>query len=320
MALSKRSSQALLDSPTDRAVFILLDNGKEENGQSTLVPRFQPKQSATASGDKPATTTERSASELGKLRDRAHERGHGLQGRGGRSSGEESLGSADELQYNLSLNFEKCDWADAINFQPRHHGTFGYLLSWSGCDGIDLQQDITVVNPFTTAGQTMSVTADADGVSGFKCVGVIEKFMYPGEEDDPIFISAYLSKQNAASLHGAFQRVQPKTDVEVAWYIIQCEGAGEGWYEAAFIDGFGKASANIDSAPVKRTAQSSRDVGGYLRINIAHESTSLSDDVDIRLYKFGFQIIPAPGETTLLHFSTSSGAKKVLKWKGKSQA
>jgi hypothetical protein len=310
----------------------LLDNGKEEKRQSFLVASsrtHKTKQPSTESDDALAELL--GALELGKLRDRAQKRGRGLQGRGGPSSGDEILGDKDDLEYNINLNFEKCDWAGAINYQPRCHGTFGYLLSWSGCDGIDLKQDITVVNPYSTANpkQTMPVQPDPDQGSTFKCVGVIEKFKYEGEANDPIFIKAYVSKANAASLHGAFERVQPSTHVDVAWYIIASEGAGEGWYEAAFIGGFAKAAGNIDSAPLKKEARAgstnSKDIGGNLRIKIDHESTALgcSDpseegEVDIRLYRFAFQMIPAPGTTTNLHFATSSGAKRVLTWKGKS--
>src|SRR4051794_22643516 len=117
-------------------MFILLDNGKEENRQSAFVGR-SPVKSKQASTEPATEPEELSAFELGKLRESAQKRGHGLhaRGRGGEldSSGV-SVFEEDDLRYDVSLDFDKCDWVGAINFQPRRYGTFGYLLSWSGCN------------------------------------------------------------------------------------------------------------------------------------------------------------------------------------------
>ena len=219
-----------------------------------------------------------------------------------------------DLRYSVSLDFVDCEWEGAINFRPGRRGTFAYLLSWSGCGGLTLSPDMTLVNPFGSEGQSLQVVFDdGEGNSTLKCVGVIESFHFEGGTHDPIRISAYVSRKSAADLHARFSGTQPKTDLELSWYIISCEGAGEKWYEAAYINGFRNAVANIDSE--KRDD----DPGGDLKVNVAHRSTGLKGDdgeIDIRLYKFEFQIVPAPGQTNQLHFATGHGQKVVRVWGG----
>jgi hypothetical protein len=227
--------------------------------------------------------------------------------------------TTEQLAYDVSFDFE-CDWQGAINFRPGSHGTYGYLLLWSGCGGLSLKPDITLVNPFSSGGQSTEVlTYDDDDGSVLKCVGVIDKFRFRGrKKTDPIRISAYVSRKSAADLHAKFSgaqltRTKLKTDLEFAWYIISCEGAGEKWFEAAHIQSFQSALANI------ATDQGKNDPGGELKVNIARESPGIKGDggdVDIRLYKFEFEVVPAPGETTELHFETGHGQKVVREWGG----
>ncbi len=211
------------------------------------------------------------------------------------------------LKYKVCLD-SKCDWQGALNFQPKRHGKFGYLLFWSGCGGLDLVADITVVNPFASSGQTMTVQKDSDGISIFKCVGLIENFLFNGAENDPIRIAAYVSAQTAANLHSKFLGSVASTALQVSWYVISCDGYGEGWYEAAYVNGFAKASANIDT------------IDGDLQVNVADEGTSLDGkdggSIDVRLYKFEFQIVPASGETSTLQFATSKLRKLTRSWAG----
>src|SRR5438270_13336229 len=90
-----------------------------------------------------------------------------------------------------NLDFD-CDWKFGFNLHALGKGTVGYLLFWSGCGGLNLTKDIQVWNPFDSAGQTV--------VSGPKveCVGLIESFRFEGGDDDPIRISAYISKDVSA--------------------------------------------------------------------------------------------------------------------------
>jgi hypothetical protein len=239
--------------------------------------------------------------------------------------GPKDLGTFEH--YDVNFGFE-CDWQRAINFEPGCTGTFGYLLFWSGCGGA-LKPDLTLVNPFTSTGQSPEACSPEEGgeegATVIKCVGVIEKFQFGGDPDDPIRISAYLSKQNASSLYGKLLgKEKLKTDLEVCWYIISCEGAGEKWYEAAYPAGFVHAMANIatDQSAGKGGGTLATDLikgGGKLKINVKHEGTGLKGEdgeIDIRLYRFEFEMVPAAGELVDLNFALGFGANVVKGWGG----
>jgi hypothetical protein len=244
------------------------------------------------------------------------------------------------MAYRVNFEF-KCEWEEAINFSPGNTGTYGYLLSWSGCGGVSLNPDIVLPNPFTSEGQSQAVVFPDeydDAGTVLKCVGVISDFKYSGKKHGPITITAYVSRKSAANLHGKFMSDDPpKTDLELSWYIISCEGAGAKWYEAAHVMGFSDARANINteesrkSPPKTTTTQGAQvqedaaddddeeDAGGQLKVSVAHESVGIrgnGDDIDVRLYEFTFEIVPAPGQMNKLHFATGLGHKVVKQWGG----
>jgi hypothetical protein len=211
----------------------------------------------------------------------------------------------------LAVQFPECDYKNAVNYHPRNHGTFGYLLSWSGPNNLTLTADLGLVNAFAGDGQTFKdLTTDATTQKKLiKCCGVIEKFMFNGGTIDPIYISAWVSKDNAGKLYGSFKGKEPAMNIELAWYIISCDGAGAGWYEASFVQDFGVAEAFIDSVDDKKQ--------GKPMIAIGHKSKPLTDDIDIRLYHFRFQMRPSPTKPTPLNFAGSAKSSKVLQWQGK---
>ncbi len=194
-----------------------------------------------------------------------------------------------------SLDFE-CDWRFGFNTQASTNGTVGYLLFWSGCGGLNLTKDIKVTNPFTSQGQTI--------VSGstIACAGLLESFKFEGEEEDPIRISCYVSKGTAANIKAKLSRPVTSTKVQVGWYVISFDEDLDRWYEAAYIDRGANASANLDTA------------NGDLQISIAAASTPIGENIDIRVHKFEFQIIPAAGATATLQFATGVTERLVKSW------
>ena len=76
------------------------------------------------------------------------------------------------------------------------------------------------------------------------------------------------------------------------------------WYEAALVRNKKKAEANIDSTK------------GELQIFIDKESTKIHESLDLRVYKFEFQIVPADGKTSELEFATGPSQRIVKKWSG----
>lgn len=194
-----------------------------------------------------------------------------------------------------SLDYE-CDWRFGFNTEAQGNGTIGYLLFWSGCGGLNLGKDITVSNPFTSPGQNV--------ISGpsVKCIGLIDTFKYPGEEDDPIRIAAWVSKDTAANIRAKLARPVTSTKLQVAWYIISFDDDRNQWYEAAYIDGGQNASTNLDTSD------------GDLQISISNQGQQIAENIDIRVYKFEFQIIPAAGTTTNLQFATGVTQRLVKSW------
>jgi hypothetical protein len=123
-----------------------------------------------------------------------------------------------------------------------------------------------------------------------------------------------VSKANAAALTGSFSAVRPDTAVKVLWYIIACDGAGDGWYEASYIPEFTAFTAYIDT---EFNMTKATDKPGRMRIAIDTNSTSLDElEADVRFYRFKFQLRPDPQTMTGIAFATASGAKKMWQWGG----
>jgi hypothetical protein len=194
-----------------------------------------------------------------------------------------------------SLDFD-CDWRFGFNTTPGANGMVGYLLFWSGCGGLSLNSDIQVWNPYNTPGQTVVTGAMVT------CIGVIERFHFDGDDDDPIRISVYVSKDNAASIRAKLSSPVTSTTVQVGWYIISFDDDRNAWYEAAYLQGGANASANLDTT------------NGELQISIANVPVRIQETIDLKVYKFEFQLIPAAGATSTLQFATGPTQKIVKTW------
>lgn len=194
-----------------------------------------------------------------------------------------------------SLDYD-CDWVYGFNTRPSGYGTVGYLLFWSGCGGLSLSQDIQVWNPYNTAGQTI--------VSGtmIPCIGILESFRFAGDDDDPIRIACYVSKDNAANIRAKLASPVTSTKVQVSWYVISYDEDRKAWYEAAYVQGGSNASANLDTT------------GGELQISVANKPVRIQEGIDIKVWKFEFQIIPAAGAQSTLDFATGSTQRIVKTW------
>jgi hypothetical protein len=191
-----------------------------------------------------------------------------------------------------------CDWRFGFNLDPKRKGTVGYLLFWSGCGGLNLARDIEVWNPFDSAGQTV---LRGDRVTA---VGLIDTFRFEGGEDDPIRISAYVSKATAAEVRAKLARPLPSTKVKLSFYIVAFDEERKAWYEAAFVRDNAKADAVVDTAD------------GEVQFFVTPEGTRISETLDLKVYKIEFQIVPSVGKTSLLEFATGPSQRIVKKWCG----
>lgn len=201
------------------------------------------------------------------------------------------MANASALDFN-------CDWRFGINISSSLKASVGYLLDWSGCGGLNLKKDIEVWNPCDKAART--VVTD----STVKCIGLIESFKFEGGENDPIRIVAYLSKGMAAEVRAKLANPLRNTQLKLGWYIIDYDEELKRWYEAAYCKSPTKADANIDSSD------------GELQIFVANEATRVNETLDINVFKFEFQVVPADGKTTQLEFATGPQRRLVKKWSG----
>lgn len=198
-----------------------------------------------------------------------------------------------------NLDFD-CDWRFGFNLHSRGKGTVGYLLFWSGCGGLSLAKDIQVWNPFDSPGQTQTI------VSGPKveCVGLIESFRFEGGSDDPIRISAYISKDVAADVRATLASPLASTKLKLAWYIISYDDDTKCWYEAAIVRDNQKVEANVDTSD------------GVMQMFIANQGTRIAETLDLKVYRFEFQVVPAAGKSALIEFATGPSQRLVKKWAG----
>ncbi|HEX2734283.1 MAG TPA: hypothetical protein VHM70_21890 [Polyangiaceae bacterium] len=191
-----------------------------------------------------------------------------------------------------------CDWKLGFNLDPLRKGTIGYLTFWSGCSGLSLSKDVEVWNPMDGARLSF-----ASG-STIQCIGLIEHFDFAGEEDSPIRISAYVSRESAANIRAKLAKPVSATSVQVAWYIVSFDEDRKQWFEAAFVKDDKKAQANVDTA------------SGVLQLSVDPEAKRIDETLDIKVFRVEFQIIPTPGSSNLLEFATGATQRLVLNWAG----
>jgi hypothetical protein len=196
---------------------------------------------------------------------------------------------------NNGLSYD-CDWRLGFNLDPLQKGTIGYVLFWSGCGGLSLGKDIEVWNPFAGTGQTVSSGAT------IKCVGLLESFQFTGDSDAPIRMTAYVSKDTAANVRAKLANPITATTLQVSWYIISYDDDRKQWFEAAFIKNGAKAQADVDITD------------GILQLFIDNNPVVVDARLDLRVFKFEFQVIPAEGSATLLEFATGATQRLVKNW------
>ncbi|XXY47180.1 hypothetical protein WME91_44970 [Sorangium sp. So ce269] len=195
-------------------------------------------------------------------------------------------------------NFDfDCDYRFGFNVDPRGKATVGYLLFWSGCGGLNLKKDIEVWNPFNDPGQT--------AVTGKKiaCIGLLEGVRFSGEEDASMRFVAYVSQGTAADIRSKIGRPLTSTTLQMSFYVIAYDDEKKQWYEAAFSKDKKNMDANLDTT------------GGELQIFVSRTPTRISDTLDVKVYRFEFQVVPAKGKTATLEFALGPTQRLVKQWK-----
>jgi hypothetical protein len=89
--------------------------------------------------------------------------------------------------------------------------------------------------------------------------------------------------------------------VKVVFYILSFDEDKKLWYESALVRDKAKAKGFVDATD------------GELQISIANEGTRIEENLDIKVFKFEFQITPAESPA-LLEFATGPSTRLVKKW------
>lgn len=196
-----------------------------------------------------------------------------------------------------ALNFD-CDWRYAMNLRTTSKATVGYLLDWTGCGGLNLKRDIEVYNPCSADRRTIV----KDRI--VSCIGLIDWFRFEGGSNDPIRVSAYLSKGMASEVQATVARPITATKVSLSWLIVSYDEERKQWYEAAFCKSPKKAEANLNSGQ------------GELQIFVENKATLVDENLNLNVYRFEFEVVPADKKTSQLEFATGPMRKLVTAWSG----
>jgi hypothetical protein len=90
--------------------------------------------------------------------------------------------------------------------------------------------------------------------------------------------------------------------LKLAWYIINFDEADKLWFEAAYLKSPKMAEASLDSS------------GGDLQIFVDNQHTRISETLDIGVFGFEFQVVPADKKKCTLEFASGSKLRLVKQW------
>jgi hypothetical protein len=200
-----------------------------------------------------------------------------------------------------------CAWQFAFNLKSSEKGTVGYIADWRGLGGLALDSDIVLWSP--TPGKASSLPKSLQASSGggtvadqVRCVAVIERLDFGGEASDPMRIVAYISKDNQVKLRYKLVQPLPSTKVKLDYAIMGYDDDSKAWYTAIA----------IDSPPSKAQINTGN---GELQLFVQFEPTSISETLDIKLYRLEFEIIPGD-QSTRLKIATGPTHRYIQDWKG----
>lgn len=192
-----------------------------------------------------------------------------------------------------SLDFD-CDWKGCLNLRSSFKNKAGYLLSWSGAGGLNLGSDLEVWSP--------DQQSDYANNGLITCAGIISQFEYGGDGSDPIRITCFVSKDTATEIRGHLSNPLSTMKVSLSWVIFDFDTETKSWFEASFVKNEGEADAAIDSTK------------GKLQMFIDKAAEKVAETLDLRMYKFEFQVVPSESGSSNLEFASGPSQRFVRKW------
>jgi hypothetical protein len=200
----------------------------------------------------------------------------------------------------------ECAWQFAFNLNSGQKGMVGYIADWRGLGGLALERDILLWSP--TPGRTTPLPKSLQSSSGggtvadqVRCVAVIERVSFGGDQTDPIRISAYVSKENQVKLRYKLVQPLPSSKLKLDYAVVGYDDDSKAWYSAITID-MPPSKAQINTA------------NGQLQLFMSFEPTAVSDTLDIKLYRLEFEVIP-DAAATRLKIAMGPTNRYVQEWK-----
>jgi hypothetical protein len=189
-----------------------------------------------------------------------------------------------------------CAWQHAFNVAPNRKGPFGYVLELSGLGGLILSKDIVVWNPLAGTSQSLL------GGATVSCVGVIERFRYGGDVTDPIRVSCFVSQENRTNLRAKLSRDLVKIKVRMKWTMVGYDEAAKAWFDTVEL---------LDPPQLDGLVNT---VDGVLQISVDGAPTRLGDTLDLEVYRFEVELVPAPHKTSTIKFALGQNQRIVAQW------
>lgn len=198
-----------------------------------------------------------------------------------------------------------CDWRSGFVMDPQKKQRVGYLVHFEGLNMDDfLKQDIEVFTPYNSSETNYGeVDVDADNTK-VTVVGVLDSFYWGGGVGDPVVLSSYISAENAEVLSAKMKTTLDTNIVSnFAWWIVNFDEENKVWYEEAY---------PLD--PETCSGQINAPGGKDMKISVASAATKVHPQVDVNVYNFYVEVIPAANSTFNFHFATSMKTKYVKNW------
>jgi len=184
---------------------------------------------------------------------------------------------------------------------PSRKQRVGYLTKFKGLGSQvgELAQDIEVWCPYQGAPSYKGVSIAEEKV---KCVGIIESVEYGGGVGDPYCFNVYVSGNNAQKLAAAMKNTFDNTSIDnISWWMGNFDEEEKSWYEEVY--------PKNDDMKGMLNAQ-----GKDLKIAIDSTGVKVHQNVDVKVFSWYFEIVPAANVLTDVNYSVGLKKAQVRHW------
>jgi len=194
-----------------------------------------------------------------------------------------------------------CDYKAGFIMDPSRKQRVGYLTNFTGLGSQvgQLAQDIEVWCPYQGTPSYGDVKIADEKV---KCVGIIESVEYGGGVGDAYCFHVYISGNNKQKLANAMKNTFDKTSIDVIkFWLGNFDEEEKCWFEEVYPkDDNMKGMLNAN--------------GKDLKIRLGDEGTKVHQNVDVKVFDWYFEIVPAANVLTNINYSVGAKKSAVRHW------